>query len=211
MRGIISAAGYVPFRRLDRGRHRQDVRLGRRQGHPLGRLLRRGHHHAWPSRPPGSPGARRPKAPTIDALWFSTANPAYLDKNNASAIHAALRLDSQVRRARLRRRAALGRRRAAHGARRQRLPCSWSSSDIRSGLPTSADESQGGDGAAAVLVGSDADGPVIAEYLGAATATEEFIERWRAPGLDRSLEGVGRALRRGEVRAARRAGVERAR
>ena len=29
-------------------------------------------------------------------------------------------------------------------------------------------------------------GPVIAEYLGAGSATEEFIERWRAPGSDRS-------------------------
>ena len=30
---------------------------------------------------------------------------------------------------------------------------------MRGGLPTSADESQGGDGAAAIVVGSDADGP----------------------------------------------------
>src|SRR4029077_9976931 len=60
------------------------------------------------------------------------------------------------------------------------------SSDVRGGLPTSTDESQGGDGAAAVVIGSDAHGPVIAEYLGAASATEEFIERWRAPGSDRS-------------------------
>ena len=31
--------------------------------------------------------------------------------------------------------------------------------DLRTGLPSSADESAGGDGAAAVLVGDDADGP----------------------------------------------------
>ncbi len=54
-------------------------------------------------------------------------------------------------------------------------------SDVRDGLPTSGDESQGGDGAAAVLVGNDNDAPVIAEFLGAASATEEFLERWRRP------------------------------
>ena len=56
------------------------------------------------------------------------------------------------------------------------------SADLRDGMPTSADESAGGDGAAALLVGSDEDGPVIAELLGIGTATEEFIDRWRLPG-----------------------------
>jgi uncharacterized OB-fold protein len=60
------------------------------------------------------------------------------------------------------------------------------SSDMRDGLPTSTDEAQGGDGAAALVIGSDTDGPVIAEYLGCGSATEEFIERWRAPGSRRS-------------------------
>ena len=58
--------------------------------------------------------------------------------------------------------------------------------DQRGGLATSADEAAGGDGAAAVLIGDDTDGPVIAEYLGAGIATEEFLERWRLPGGDRS-------------------------
>ena len=59
-------------------------------------------------------------------------------------------------------------------------------SDMRDGLPTSADEAQGGDGGAAILVGSDTDGPVIAECIGTGSATEEFIERWRTPGSRRS-------------------------
>ena len=37
-------------------------------------------------------GARR-TASEPDALWFATVDPAYLDKTNATAIHAALRLD----------------------------------------------------------------------------------------------------------------------
>src|SRR5207302_4602042 len=34
-------------------------------------------------------------------------------------------------------------------------------------------------GAAAIVVG---DGPVLAEYLGGAGATEEFVDQWRTPG-----------------------------
>ena len=54
--------------------------------------------------------------------------------------------------------------------------------DIRVGLAGGPDESAGGDGAAALFVGSENDGPVVAEYLGSASATEEFLDRWRAPG-----------------------------
>src|SRR6185312_1272620 len=54
------------------------------------------------------------------------------------------------------------------------------SSDIRGGLPTSADEAGSGDGAAAVVVG---DGPgVIAEHIGGGSRNREFIDRWRTPG-----------------------------
>ncbi|MBK5288880.1 MAG: OB-fold domain-containing protein, partial [Acidimicrobiia bacterium] len=60
------------------------------------------------------------------------------------------------------------------------------SADIRTGLPTSPDEAAGGDAAAAILIGDAADGPVIAEYLGAGTATDEFLDRWRTPGDRRS-------------------------
>ena len=184
MRGIISAAGYVPFRRLDRGEIAKTLGSGGGKGTrsvasydedtttmavEAGRLARRS----------------APESTAPGALWFSTANPAYLDKNNASAIHAALRLDTQV--------GALdfgGALRSGVGALRTALDGNGCvmviASDLREGLPTSTDESQGGDGAAAIIVGSDADGPVVAEYLGAASATEEFIERWRAPGSHRS-------------------------
>src|SRR5205085_7483924 len=59
-------------------------------------------------------------------------------------------------------------------------------SDQRGGLPTSGDETASGDGAGALLVGEDTTAPVIAEYLGGASTTEEFLERWRTPGSTRS-------------------------
>ena len=54
--------------------------------------------------------------------------------------------------------------------------------DIRTGRPGSADERDGGDGAAAFVFGGDADLPVLAEVIGQASVTAEFLDRWRAPG-----------------------------
>jgi uncharacterized OB-fold protein len=62
------------------------------------------------------------------------------------------------------------------------------SADTRDGLPTSSDESGGGDGAAALVTGTDADGAVIAELLSFGSANEEFIDRWRLPGETRSKQ-----------------------
>ena len=126
-----------------------------------------------------------PESTRVDGLWFSTADPAYLDKTNATAIHAALRLDSDA--------AALdlgGAARSGVGALRVALEGVGTTlvvtADLRTGLPTSPDEAAGGDGAAAVLVGDAGSAPVIAEYLGGGTATEEFLDRWRTPGERRS-------------------------
>jgi len=56
-------------------------------------------------------------------------------------------------------------------------------SDIRTGLPGGADERDGGDAAAAFLLApGDADTPVLAEPVAAASITAEFLERWRVPG-----------------------------
>src|SRR5205814_9479843 len=108
-----------------------------------------------------------------DALWFATANPAYLEKTNATAIHAALRLDQltpaidtggAVR-------SGVGSLRAALDGRGSVLVVT---ADLRGGLPTSTDEAAGGDGAAAVLVGDDDAAPVIAEPVGSASAPEEL-------------------------------------
>jgi uncharacterized OB-fold protein len=102
-------------------------------------------------------------------------------------VHAALRLDSETPAFDFggALRSSVGALRAALDARGSVLVIT---SDLRGGLPTSGDESQGGDGAAAVIVGDDSDGTVIAEFLGAAHATEEFLERWRTPGSTRSRQ-----------------------
>jgi len=117
------------------------------------------------------------------SLWFSTTTPAYADKTNATAVHAALRLDPTAPAF-----DANGSVRSAVGALRAALahadlggsPRSlWVTSDVRAGNPGSPDEAAGGDGAAAFLVG---EGDAMAEVVGWGSATAEFLDRWRTPG-----------------------------
>ena len=183
VRGIISAAGYVPYWRLDRSQ------IAATFGSGGGKGTRAVASYDEDTTTMGVEAARLAlkSAPGADpqALTFATAAPAYLDKTNATAIHAALRLDSDV--------AAFdfgGAIRSSVGALRAALrpghPVLVVSADIRDGQPTSGEESSGGDAAAAIILGSDEDAPVIAELLGVGTATDEFIDRWRTPGDRRS-------------------------
>ena len=182
MRGILSYAAHIPYRRLERkdiaaffggapGRGQRAVAScdedTTTMGFEAARLALR------------SIGGASP-----EALWFATAEPAYLEKTNAAAIHAALRLNPEV--------AALdanGAVRSGVGALLATLRGSGqvlvTTAGVRGGLPTSADESEGGDGAAAVLVGDDGTQPLVAEFLGGASETEEFVDRWRTPELTR--------------------------
>lgn len=184
VRGILSAAGYVPFRRLDRTEIRATFGSGGGTGTrsvasydqdtttlavEAARLARRAG---------GDPLA-------VGALWFATANPAYLDKTNATAVHAALGLGRSTPAFDFggALRSGMGVLRAALDGRGSTLVVS---ADMRTGLPTGVDESSGGDGAAAIVVGDGSDGPLVAEYLGVASATAEFLDRWRTPGELRS-------------------------
>ena len=119
-------------------------------------------------------------SPTPSAVSFATATPPYLDKTNANVIHAALGLPSHVFAGDVG-----GAPRSVNAALRAALegtrPSLVAASDVRSGRPGSSDESALGDAAAAWLIGSDTDGAVLAEWLGGASATAEFLDRWRLP------------------------------
>ncbi len=186
IRGVVSIAGYVPYRRLQRaavaqvfggggGKGTRSVASHDEDTTTMGVEAARLALRSSPGAAPGS-------------IWFSTASPAYLDKTNATTVHAALRQPSHV--------AAFdfgGAVRSGVGALQASLTAGGTGTtlvvlaDQRDGLPTSADESAGGDGAAAVLIGDDSPGtPVIAEYLGGASVSDEFLDRWRTVGDRRS-------------------------
>ncbi|WP_107775037.1 OB-fold domain-containing protein [Nocardioides sediminis] len=116
------------------------------------------------------------------ALLFVTGDPVYLDKSNATVVHAGLGLSSTITAHDMHGsgRAVVGALRAALDAGSAGRDVVLVTSDIRTGRPGSTDETAGGDAAAAVYVSADEE--PVARLLGAGSATEEFLDRWREPG-----------------------------
>ena len=171
--GITSYGSYLPHHRLDR----TEVRALLGQGGGKGTRTVAGYDEDTTSM--GVEAARRGRwgRPVAETLYFATTNPAYVDKTNATAIHAALAPDhhglavdmgASVRGASAALRAA-----SATGG-------TAVLSDIRTGRPGSADEVTGGDGAVAFTFGTGEH--VVAEILAEASVSAEFLDRWRVPG-----------------------------
>jgi 3-hydroxy-3-methylglutaryl CoA synthase len=180
MNGIVSYGSYIPYFRLDR------KTIGESLGSSAGKGTRAVASYDEDTTSMGVEAARAALrgAPRLApaALYFATADPAYLDKTNATAIHAALDLDTSAMAFDM-----LGSIRSGSGVIRAAADASRPTlavlSDIRTGLPGGADERDGGDAAVAFLFASgDGEHPVLAEPIGAGAATAEFLERWRVPG-----------------------------
>lgn len=178
MRGIIGYGTYVPYYRLDRAKITAAMGAGGGRGH---RAVAGYDEDTTTMGVEAARNALRAGDLTPSSIWFATANPAYLDKTNATAIQAALDLPQQTWAV-----DAGGSARSAEAAILGARGTSGISmaviSDLRTGNPTSNDESSGGDAAAALLFGDDEDAPVIAYALGLATSTGEFLDRYRLPG-----------------------------
>lgn len=179
MRGILATGVHVPHHRLDTGE--VAAFFGRGGGRGTRAV-------ASFDEDTTSMGVEAARAALADAdgvrpeqVWFATARPAYHDKSNAATVCAATRLVPDVAALDLggALRNGAGALRAALTGRGRTLVVS---ADIRVGRPTSPEEATGGDAAAAVLVGDDADGTLVAEHLGSAAVTDEFLERWTLPG-----------------------------
>ncbi|HYB44617.1 MAG TPA: OB-fold domain-containing protein [Candidatus Methylomirabilis sp.] len=180
MAGILSFGVYIPYFRLDR------KAIGEAQGVAAGKGTRAVASYDEDTTSMGVEAARAALrtagATTPTAVYFATADPGYLDKTNATSIHAALDLPTSsaaydmlgsVR-------SGMGALRAATDAGRPTLAVL---SDLRTGLPAGADERDGGDAAAAFVCGpGSAAQPPIAELIGWASSSGEFLDRWRRPG-----------------------------
>ncbi|MFI5953919.1 OB-fold domain-containing protein [Cryptosporangium sp. NPDC051539] len=121
-----------------------------------------------------------PGTTPLTGVVLATSTPVYADKTNASAVHAALGLDQAVRVA-----DSCGGVRsgvaALLAAMYQPGATLVALSDLRTGPSGSVDEATGGDAAAAFVLGGP-DVPLVAELLGAGSASREFLDRWREPG-----------------------------
>ncbi len=115
------------------------------------------------------------------SIHFATTAPAYADKTNATAIHAALDLGHDGFAA-----DAVGSARSATVAIRAAEAAGGLAvlADMRTGRPGSPDERNGADAAAALRFGPVADS--VAEIAAAASTSAEFLDRWRAPGATAS-------------------------
>jgi 3-hydroxy-3-methylglutaryl CoA synthase/uncharacterized OB-fold protein len=193
MGGLVGYGAYIPYYRLERSRIAGVLGSGGGRGTrsvaaydedttsmavAAGRAAL-----AVLTGPGGQPGRE-----SVRQLFFATAVPAYADKTNATAVHAALRLPAEALAVDM-----AGAVRSGVGAlvtaAQSPVPAMAALTDIRTGLPGSADERDGGDGAAAFIFGGDAAGggmPVLAEIIGQGSATAEFLDRWRAPGAPAS-------------------------
>lgn len=181
MVGIVSYGTYLPYHRLDR------ASIGAALGTPPGRGTRAVASYdedatsmaVEAARAALRPGAGEPPAPR--QVLLATTSPPYLDKTNAAAVHAALRLDPSAGAYDLvgSVRSGVAALVAARDAAAAGRPSLAVLSDVRVGLPGGADEQQGGDGAAAFVLGDDG---VIAEVVAHGVATVELLDRWRVPG-----------------------------
>lgn len=174
MFGIVGYGSYLPYWRLDRAAITSVLGSGG------GRGTRSVAGYDEDTTSMGVEAARVAMRAVPDSwqpnlLAFATTAPGYLDKTNATAIHAALRLDASV--------GAFD----AGASCRSGIGAAWMAqaagglavlSDIRTGRPGSSDESAGGDAAVALAFGPDP----IAVPVASASSTAEFIDRWRVPG-----------------------------
>jgi 3-hydroxy-3-methylglutaryl CoA synthase len=177
-RGILGWGVHLPHRRIDRTQIATLVGTGGGKGT---RVVASHDEDTTTMAVEAGRNVQRAGAPAPTAIWLATTTPAYLDKTNATAVHAALRLDRSAAAY-----DAVGSVRSTVGALEAALDGAGTTlvigSDVRTGRPGSADEAAGGDAASAVLVGDDdADHPVVAELVGRGSATEEFLDRWRSP------------------------------
>lgn len=181
--GIVGYGTYLPYHRLRRSEITAVL------GNGGGKGTRTVASYDEDTTSMGVEAARRALAGTKkgsepESLYFATVDPPYLDKSNASAVAAALGLPEHVFAADL-----CGSVRSGVAALRvagdDPARAVAVLSDIRTGLPGSSDETEGGDGAAAFCFGSGDE--VIAEVVTRSATTAELLDRWRLPGRRSSM------------------------
>jgi hydroxymethylglutaryl-CoA synthase len=181
--GILAYAAYLPRHRLT---HAQlEAQLGERGGGGQ-RILASYDEDATTM---GVEAARRVvrDGTPPGAIYFATTTPPYLDKTNATAIHAALDIGHDGLAVDM-----AGSARSGIGALGSAALSGGLAvlSDLRTGLPTSVEERDGADGAVAFLWGAAGEGAAgeggaeepAARIVSWASTTAEFLDRWRLPG-----------------------------
>ncbi len=211
MQGLLACGTYVPRFRLPRAEIRAALGSGPGSGC---RAVAASDQDSTCLAVEAARRALAGRDPVATGVLLATSSPVYAERTNATAIHAALDLgqDGSALDLGASPRSGIG---AFLAAARSPHPTVAVLADLRDGLAGSADEAFGGDAGAALLFGR---GDPIAELLGEASVTHEFMDRWRAPGEpfatvweERFGAGVyAELVERAVVAALADAGVERA-
>jgi hydroxymethylglutaryl-CoA synthase len=179
MAGIVAYGAYVPFHRLKR------AEIGKTLGVPSRKGERAVASYDEDSVTMAVEAARSclrgVATADVRSLYFATTAPPYVEKLNASTIHAATGLPAAVRALDLACsvRAGMGALLAAHESALAGKGVSLATiSDVRIGAPEGQTEQSGGDAAAAFAFGSS---KVIAEVEAVYSETLEFLASWRTP------------------------------
>src|SRR6266436_977601 len=179
MAGIVSYGSYIPYRRLKRAAIA--AVLGVAPGRGEKAVASFDEDSVSMSTEALRDALKGAPAVTPTALFFATTTPPYAEKLNAAIIGAAARLPIELRAADLTgsMRAGIGGiLQAADAAKSGGGPAALAVADSRLGAPEGRVEQQGGDGAAAFILGVD---HVLAEIEASASFTREFLDTWRNP------------------------------
>jgi 3-hydroxy-3-methylglutaryl CoA synthase/uncharacterized OB-fold protein len=176
--GIVAWGSYLPYWRLQRSAIAQVLGSGPGKG------SRAVASYDEDTATLGVEAARRALAAAgvvaPQDLLFSTPAPGYLDKTNATTLHAALGLarSSAAYDFCGSSRSAVGTLTLALQGAAERTTLAVVS-DLRTGLAGGAEERDAGDGAVAFLCAAEG---AVAELIGRGTSSDEFLDRWRVPG-----------------------------
>src|SRR4051795_7496034 len=162
MRGIVGWGVHLPHRRLDRAQIAPVAGGGGGKGT---RTVASYDEDTTTMAVAAARAALRGVGESVRGLWLATTTPAYADKTNATAVHAALRLDRATPAF-----DAAGSVRSTTGALfaaiAGRCGVLVVGSDMRLGRPGGPDESAGADAAGARFLGEGGATPVLPEVGG---------------------------------------------
>ena len=154
---------------------------------------------------------------TVQGVFFASTTPPFAERLNAAVICEALTLPESTQAMEIASSQRAGLTALSQAVSRVRGDAGAVlvlAADTRQVRPASTQELDYGDGAAAVLVGTEG---VIAEHLASASLTIDFVDRFRASGEDIDYtweerwvrdEGYGKLIPRAVATALSKAGVE---
>ena len=177
--GIVSYGAYIPYPRLKRSAIQQVLGVPASKGERS--VASFDEDSISMAVEAGRDAIRSASAVDVRSVYFASSTAPYAEKLNAATVAAAVQLPVEVRAIDLGgsiRSGLLALLQAADSARCGSSQALATMADCRLGAPEGKAEQAFGDAAAAFLLGAK---DVIAEIVGTASITREFLDTWRNP------------------------------